>query len=141
MTKPTAGLVGTMVSGCPAHSARRRQGRERLRALQKSNRFINRAGALFRADLCATRQHQDVAVHSAPQFLDKSGVKRGILARQIHLANYGLPRCAFVVFFLREGRYERDSGKEERENQRVSHYSNYSNSGATAARFSSVYFV
>src|SRR5205085_12203009 len=91
-----------------AHSARERERRQRLGALEKPDRFVDCGGAFFRPNPCMAWEHQDVAVHAGSQFLDVGRVERGVLPGEIELANDGATGNAVVVFFSRE---ERKSGQ------------------------------
>ena len=110
MTKPTAGLVGTMVGGRVAHSARNHQRRERLRALQKSNRLIDRARALFRADFGAPGN-----TNTLPFILFRTSWRKWHRARDFAAPDSSRESrrgpSALVVFFGREGGQESESWK------------------------------
>ena len=88
MPESAAGLVGAMVGRGPAHSARNRQ-RRNCALMQKSNRFIDRARAFFRPNRVPPGSTITLPFIRLRISCDESGVERGVLAGQIHLANNG----------------------------------------------------
>lgn len=89
MSKTSASLIRAMVLRRAGHSRRRGERSERLSIAQKANGFIHGRRALFRPEASVTGKDEDIAIHPSADPLNESGVKRRILAREVHLANYG----------------------------------------------------
>lgn len=90
MAHSTPRLIGAMVGRSPTHPRRNRQRPLRLGIAKKTNCFVERSDALFCAQHCPARQHQQITAKMGAQLLDERGVVGGIRARQIHFIDHGI---------------------------------------------------
>src|SRR4051812_22579968 len=111
MTESAVRLVGAMVGSSLAHSSREGQGRQRLSSLQEPDRFIESASPFLRSDASMTGKNQHVAIHSAAQFLNESGVECWILPGQIEFADNRAAGDSIVIFLGGENRKSSEDGE------------------------------